>query len=118
MLSCTQIELSKELDIPPSTVSYYLKKMIDMEIIEESLVINGRIYPFPNGVRYIERNPIRSEKFYRRKNQQVVNSFFKLLIVHKSSLDNEALIDAFIDCWIVYKEDRKGNTTPRKKYTI
>ena len=116
MLSCTQIELSKELDIPPSTVSYYLKKMIDMEIIEESLVINGRIYPFPNGVRYIERNPIRSEKFYRRKNQQVVNSFFKLLIVHKSSLDNEALIDAFIDCWMAYRAERKSNTTPVKKY--
>jgi hypothetical protein len=77
--------------------------MVDMEIIEEIQVVNGRIYPFPNQTRYIERKPHKSEKFYRRKNQEVVNSFFRLLLAHKSSLDNEDIIDIFIEIWKNYK---------------
>ena len=55
---------------------------------QEIPVINGRIYPLPNGDRYIECKPVRSEKFYRRKNQEVVDLLYKLLIAYKSSFDN------------------------------
>jgi len=114
MLSCSQIELSRELNISPPTVSYYLKKMINLEIIEEIPVVNGRIYPFPNGDRYIEYNPVRSEKFYRRKNQEVANSVYKLLIAYKSSFDNEDIIDVLIDIWTTYEAERDPVTV--KKY--
>ena len=108
LFSCSQIELSKELHLPPSTVSYYLKRMVDMGIIEETSAVNGKIYPFPEGGRfYIERNPIRSEKYYRRKSQEVVNSFYRLLIAHKSSLANESFIDDFLECIKPYTKDRK-----------
>lgn len=105
-LSCSQIEISRELNIPPPTVSYYLKKMVDMEIIEEIPVVNGRIYPFPKESRYIERKPHKSEKFYRRKNQQVVDTFFRLMLAHKSSLKNQEIIDILIDIWQTYKAAR------------
>lgn len=106
MFSCSQIELSRELKIPPSTVSYYLKKMVDMEIIEETPVVNGRIYPFPKRDHYIEHNPVGSEKFYRRKNQEVADSVSKLIIAHNSSFDNKDIIDVFIDFWKTYESER------------
>lgn len=114
MRSCSQIELSRELEIPPPTVSYYLKKMINLEIIEEIPVVNGRIYPLPNDDCYIERKPVRSEKFYRRKNQEVADSLYKLLIAHKSSFDNENIIDVLIDIWTTYEAERDPVTV--KKY--
>ncbi len=114
MRSCSQIELSRELEIPPPTVSYYLKKMINLEIIEEIPVVNGRIYPLPNDDCYIERKPVRSEKFYRRKNQEVADSLYKLLIAHKSSFDNENIIDVPIDIWTTYEAERDPVTV--KKY--
>ena len=109
MLSCSQIELSRELNLSPPTVSYYLKKMVDMEVIEEIPVVNGRIYPFPGGIRYIEKKPVGSEKFYRRKNQEVANSVGKLIIAHKTSFDNEDELDIFIDYWYTYKNEGLKN---------
>jgi DNA-binding transcriptional ArsR family regulator len=103
MLSCSKIELSKALDMPSPTVSYYLKKLVDMEVIEEIPVVDGRIYPLPKGTCYIERKPIKSEKFYRRKNVDVVRSFYKLLIAHKANLDNKALIDTFLDSYRIIR---------------
>ena len=114
MLSCSQIELSRELNIPPPTVSYYLKKMINLEIIEEIPVVNGRIYPIPKGNRYIECKPVGSEKFYRRKNQEVADSVYKLLIAYQSSFDNENIIDVLIDIWTTYEAERNPVTV--KKY--
>jgi len=114
MFSCSQIELSRELKIPPPTVSYYLKKMINLEIIEENPVVNGRIYPLPNSDRYIEHKPVRSEKFYRRKNQEVADSVYKLLIAYKSSFDKENITDILINLWTNYKAE--PNPVTIKKY--
>jgi len=98
-LACSQIELSKELDIPPPTVSYYLKKMIDMGIIEKAPVKNGLIYPFKNNTKTIMRNPVKSEKFYRRTSQEYADLTYKILIAHKSSLINKELIDYYLDMY-------------------
>jgi len=105
MLSVSQIELSRELKIPPPTVSYYLTKMVDMDLLEEVESKNGRIYPLPNLKRYIERKPIRSEKFYRRKNNQDSYIIFKLIISHNSSFKNKEIIDYFIESWEVYGQE-------------
>ena len=104
--SCSQIELSKELLIPPPTVSYYLKKMLDMEIIEEVTAVNGRIYPLPNFDRYIERKAIKSEKFYRRKNTKDSYLIYKLLICHKSSFNNQQIVKYCIDSYEFSKTRR------------
>jgi DNA-binding transcriptional ArsR family regulator len=110
--SCSQIELSKELIIPPPTVSYHLKRMLDLGIIEEVTSVNGRIYPIPDHEKYLERKAIKSEKFYRRKNTKDSYSIYKLLICHKSSFNNQQIVNYCIDSWELYKTRRhllKGN---------
>ena len=104
--SCSQIELSKELLIPPSTVSYYLKRMIDMDIIEEVKSVDGRIYPIPGGKKYIERKPIRSEKFYKRKNTKDSFIIYKLLIAHKFNSNTQKIIDYYIDSYKYHEKNK------------
>jgi len=97
----SQKELSRELEIPPQKVSYYLKKMIDMEIIEEATVKNGVIYPFTNG--FMSENvgfkckPVGREIFYRRKNQKIINTIYRLFISYKHSLPDKDYINEYID---------------------
>jgi DNA-binding MarR family transcriptional regulator len=94
--SCSQIELSKELNLHPSTVSYHLKKMVEMGIIEEAPVENGIIYPYPNpGTKVISKTPRGREIFYRRKNQEIFAAVGRIMIAHKDSLDDAQYIDEF-----------------------
>jgi DNA-binding transcriptional ArsR family regulator len=94
---CTQKELSIELDLHPSTVSYHLNKMVKMRIIEEAPVENGIIYPYPdpNDTRTIGKVPQKNEIFYRRKNQQVFQAIGKIMIAHKNSLADKRYIDEY-----------------------
>ena len=109
---CSQIEISNDLEMPPSTVSYYLNKMIKKGIIEEAPVENGQIRPFINGDKVIQRKPTSSEKFYRRKSADVINSVYKLLVVNKHSLFDEDIIDSFI---FIQKHIEKQKDQPDKK---
>jgi predicted transcriptional regulator len=43
---CSQSQLCRELNIPSSTISYYIKKMVAIGLIEHAPVKNGRIYPY------------------------------------------------------------------------
>ena len=45
--ACSRIELSKELELPPTTVQYYLDKMLDIGLIEKAPVENGYITIYP-----------------------------------------------------------------------
>ena len=102
-LSCSQIELSKELEISPASVSYHLKKMLDIGIIEEAPVENGKIYPLKNLKNpilkdcVIELKPLKGEKFYRRKNQEFINAVYRVLIAYKHGLSDENLIDMYLE---------------------
>jgi len=96
-VSWSQIELSKELELHPATVSYHLKKMIEMGLIEEAPGRNGFVYPYKNPRVYMERKPVGREIFYRRKNQEIINETYRILITHKHSLSDEKLIDSYID---------------------
>jgi len=94
----TQSEVSKELELKPSHVSYYLKKMLKVGLIEEVRVENGIIYPFPNNQDInIKYKPVTSEKFYRRKNTDILHKTYRVLITHKNSLFDEILINSYID---------------------
>ena len=96
-ISWSQIELAKELELHPATVNYHLKKMIDMGIIEEAPGRDGHVYPYKNPKTYMERKPVGREIFYRRKNQEIINETYRILITHKHSMLDEKLIDSYID---------------------
>ena len=93
-ISFSQIELSKELNLHPSTVSFHLQKMIDLDIIEKASIENGCVNPNINY--YINRKPVGREIIYRRKNQKVINIIFKVLIKYKSNLPNKKIIDSYL----------------------
>jgi len=95
--SCSQIELSQELEIRPSVISYHLKKMVKMGIIEKARAENGIIYPYPGpkDKRVICKMPRGREVFYRRKNQKIFDAVGKIMIAHKDSLTNKQYIDEY-----------------------
>ena len=69
-----------------------------MGIIEEAATYKGRVYPIPNKKTfYIIQKPMKSEKFYRRKNQKIIELAWKVLIAHKDKLKDSHLIEAYID---------------------
>jgi DNA-binding transcriptional ArsR family regulator len=105
--SCSRDELSKELDLHPSTVFYHLKKMMKMGIIEEAPVEDGIIYAYPikpDEINRVMKKPIRGrEIFYRRKNQKLFMAVGRVMIAHKDSLADTKYIDeyfSFLDAFI------------------
>ncbi len=96
----SQKDICKELDIPPSTANYHIKKLIDMGIIEEAQAINGRIYPYKKEEFKdicFERKPIGREIIYIRKNQELIIDAYRVLITYKESLPNKEYIDSIIE---------------------
>jgi len=97
-MSCSQVELSRELEIPRTTISRNIKKMLKMGIIEEATTHKGRVYPIPNKKTfYIIQKPMKSEKFYRRKNQKIIELAWKVMIAHKDKLKDSHLIETYIE---------------------
>ena len=96
------VELSRELEIPRATALYHLKKLSDMGIIEEAEYSNGFVYPF-RGV--IERKAVGSEKFYRRKNAEITEIIYRLLVTYRYTLFDGDLIDYYIDYYRAVKGD-------------
>jgi len=94
-ISCSQIELSKELEIHPASVSYHLKKMVEIGIIEEAPSKNGIIDA--NIGKYISCEPVGREIFYRRKNQKIINTVYGILIKYKKNLPNKKIINSYIN---------------------
>ncbi len=70
-------DICQELDLKPSTINYYIRKLFDLNIIE--------------------RNKIGKTYVYRLKNQKQV---FNFLITYETSIDDEILIP-FLE-WVKY----------------
>ena len=115
---CSQIELSKALDLPPAHVSYYTKKMIDKGIIDYPKTKNGRVYPYPEAKNpywkkfNIKRKAVKSEKFYTIKDLDISRKTTRLLISHKNSLGNKNIIDILLGLfnesgWFKMSEEEK-----------
>ena len=106
----SQVELSKELKLNPKTVKYYLKKMVNVGIIEKTYSENGIIHPFPesNKQKIICRKPVGREVFYRRKNDEIIDLTWKLLVSYKDSLPDNEYIDAFIEYRKIKKDIEKN----------
>jgi DNA-binding transcriptional ArsR family regulator len=94
---CSQAELSRELDLHPATISYYLKKLVKMGIIEEAPVGNGMVYPYPNPKPPIgvSGTPRCSEIFYRRKNREIFGAIARMMTAHKDSLADAQYINEY-----------------------
>jgi len=95
----TRKELSEELEVDPATISYYLKKMISMGIIEEAPVENGNIFAYSGtkNQNVIERKVVGREIFYTRKflRDNLHKRIYKLLITHKNSMAEKTLIEIY-----------------------
>ena len=111
-ISCSQIELSKELEIHPASVSYHLKKMLELGIIEEAPVNNGVINPNVN--HDLSCKPIGREIFYRRKNQEIINTVYRILIKYKNNLPNKKIINSYIS----YLNEFEDVTVPKKIVSV
>jgi len=98
--ACSRVELSKELELKPDTIQYYLNKMLDMDIIEKAPMEEDMVYPFsdPNRAIIIERKPVGREFFYRLKTETgSLILTYKIMIAHKDSLADKELIQEFIE---------------------
>ena len=97
----TQKELSEELEVDPATISYHLKKMIKLGIIEQAPIENGNVYPFLNkNFVFKDRKPAGREIYYRRKyGNQFQIRIYRLIITNKDSIKDKDLIESFIN-WL------------------
>jgi len=107
-------EISRDLEITPSTVIYHLKKMVEMGFLEEAPYKNGKLYPFPGENYHYDRKPVTSEKFYRRTNQDLLVETYRIMIKYKDTLPDKELIEIYEKQWDeiqkYHKESGKSNT--------
>jgi len=96
----SQKDLCRELGISSSTANYHLKKFLDMDILEKTKSIKGRIFPFKEADKtdvFFERKHIGREIIFVRKNQEIIDDAWRILITFKESLPNKKLIDNYMD---------------------
>ena len=111
-LISSQKELSKELDEKPAVISFHIKKLIDMEIIEPAIIKNGLVKRLVKS-KFILRKPIGPEIIYILKNFEVSNTIYKLLITHKNNLADKYTIDA-IDSLLYWINELVKQELPQK----
>ena len=98
--ACNQKDLSEELEVDPALISYHLKKMLKLGIIEKAPVENGLLFPFNNKISqvYWEKQTVGREIYYRVKdNNQITLRICRLLVKNKDSIEDKVLIEAFLD---------------------
>ena len=112
--SCTRKELSKELKKSPQTISFHLKKLLDLNIIREPKICSEGV-DLERGDLVLERTPKVCEKLYILDNP--VDIYYSL-INYKETLDNfpdiEILIEYFTFCFSTVVTQ----TFPKKKTVI
>ena len=89
----SKIEIAKDLEIHHSTVSFHIKKLIELEIIKPVEIKDGRII---SSFRYndtISNKPTGREIFYSWKDYELVKNVYKLLITYKDSMIDPNIID-------------------------
>jgi len=74
-MASSRIKLSKELEINPKKIEYYLKKLIEYEIIEETIVKNNIIKLKNNNPKYKKYKTKSNEIVYVLKDKQMIEDF-------------------------------------------
>jgi len=71
----SQIELSKRLEKHPSTITFHLKKLLDMDIIERLSVENGKIIARRlKEPKFVEYDPVSNDAVYKLKNLSEISN--------------------------------------------
>jgi len=103
----SQKDLCKELGITSSKANYYIQKFLDMDILEEATIKQGKIFPYKHeekeGV-FFKRKPIGREIIYIRKNQEIIDDAWRIIITYKDTLPNKELIDTYIEYYEIWKQ--------------
>jgi len=91
----SQIEISKDLNVHPATIKYHLDKMVEIGVIEKTKSNNGLINLNVKNF-LMKREPVGREFFYRRKNNEIIKSTYRLLISYKDSIPDSKIIESYI----------------------
>ena len=91
---CSQIELSKELNRQPAAISFHLKKLLDLGLIEVAPVVDGKIFLHESYI--LVRSRVGNELIYRFTRKDTFTIMYNLLIAYKDSLPDLDLIDDVI----------------------
>lgn len=102
----SRVELSDMLEKKPNTISYYLKKLLDLGIIEPAEV-RGDVVISAEGT-IIERSPIGREVIYRFKNASLL---WKPLISYQKSYLDDFTVKLFLDSITIHTID--GDKMPK-----
>jgi len=114
---CSQIELSKALGKHPSTISFHLKKLRDLDIIQTAFIDERNIIMDEPVV--IERNKKSTEIIYVFSDEEFFYIIYNLLIVSKKSLPDKDIIEdllLFIDDLASLDESNKRLKIKRSTY--
>ena len=94
---CSQKELSKELHKTPSTIKFHINKLVKLDIIIQAQVENGLICRNKEDY-YVDRRPVKCEKFYRLKNKDTVETLIKLFVRYRKSIPELNSLSSVIEC--------------------
>lgn len=111
-INSTRSRLIQELDleIHPNTLTYHLKKLEKMDVIEISPVEDGIIIGVEHNLpKIIEYSVVSNEKLYRLKDPQQI---YDLLVVYRDDLEQDLLMH-FIFELMEYREEYGYNERVR-----
>lgn len=87
-IGATQTELSENLEKHPTTIEFYLKKLLDIDLIRRLQSENKKIIIHRRNSKIIEYKPTSNDVIYRIKDPK---SIYESIISHKSSFDDDSL---------------------------
>jgi len=107
----SETDICKDLEMSPSKVNYYLKKLVKFDIIEEAPYKDGYILRIPKDYA-IKRDRVSNEVFYRLK-WPISVILLKIIIRYHKSFPYNPLIEFFVEI-----APEKHAKNPLKNYKI
>ena len=97
----SQEEIQKEFNISKTAVCNHITKLLELGLIKEAQVENGKVKPFPDSNKYsnskIEVNVKGRKKFYTRKSRELTLKLERALYTYKNSLADQELIKSYLN---------------------
>jgi len=114
---CSLNELSRELHKSPSTINFHFNKLMDLDIITIAEVKNGLVCRNKES-HFFDRQPVKSEKFYRLKSEEVILTIIKLLIRYKRSIPEIRVFSGLLDFILSTKNMKRPKIMDNEKKRI
>jgi len=110
-VGATQTELSKSLEKHPTTIEFYLKKLIEMDIIKRLFAENKKIIiPRVKEPKFIEYTPISNDVIYKIKDPVAV---FDSIVTYQNSF-NDPAVDDTLDLLKDHIKEKFNEKVPKK----